>query len=200
MYEELIRNLSARRFTAHLAENADQAKELALSLIGDRSVGIGGSRTVKQLGLYEALTDRGNEVHWHWVADAAHKREERDLAVGCQVYMASANALLTDGRIVQIDGTGNRVAGMIYGPPCVILIVGKQKICPDFDSAIARIKRDACPANARRQNLPTPCAKTGQCYDCRTDARMCNATVILEWPMRIHKEFHVILVDEELGL
>ncbi len=200
MYEDLLKKLAGRRFTAHLARNAEEAKELALSLIADRSVGIGGSRTVKELGLCEALTDRGNEVHWHWLADAAHKKQERDLALGCQVYLASANALLTDGRIVQIDGTGNRVAGMLYGPPCVILIVGKQKICPDLDSAIARIKRDACPANARRQNLPTPCAATGQCADCRTDARMCNATVILEWPMRIHREFHVILVDEELGL
>ncbi len=200
MYEDLIQNLSARRFTTHLAKNADEAKSIALSLIGDRSVGIGGSRTVKQLGLFEALTEQGNEVHWHWVVDAARKKEERDLAVRCQVYMASANALLADGRIVQIDGTGNRVAGMLYGPPCVILIVGKQKICPDLDSAIARIKRDTCPENARRQNLATPCAKTGQCHDCRTDARMCNATVILEWPMRVHKEFHVILVDDILGL
>ena len=200
MYEKLIQNLSARHFTAHLAKNADEAKAIALSLIGDRSVGIGGSRTVKQLGLYEALTERGNEVHWHWVVDAERKKEERDLAVHCQVYMASANGLLTDGRIVQIDGTGNRVAGMLYGPPCVILIVGRQKICSDLDSAIDRIKRETCPENARRQNLPTPCAKTGRCADCRTDARMCNATVIFEWPMRVHKEFHVILVDEALGL
>ena len=200
MYEDLMRSLKARRFTPHLAKDADEARQLALSLIADRSVGIGGSRTVKELGLYEELTARGNQVRWHWVVDAAHKKEERNLALGCQVYMASANALLTDGRIVQIDGTGNRVAGMIYGPPCVILIVGRQKICPDLDSAIARIKRDTCPANARRQNLPTPCAATGQCHDCRTDARMCNATVILEWPMRIHEEFHVILGDQDLGL
>ncbi len=89
MYEALLKNLSGRRFTAHLAKTADEAKAIALDLIGERSVGIGGSRTVKQLGLYEALTTRGNEVHWHWVVDAAHKKEERDLAVGCQVYMLS---------------------------------------------------------------------------------------------------------------
>ena len=200
MNKTLIQNLKGRDFHVHEAETAAQASQIALALIAERSVGIGGSKTVKQLGLYDALTARGNEVHWHWMADASEKQKERDLAIGCEVYMASANALLEDGRIVEIDGTGNRVAGLLYGPPCVILIVGKQKICSDLDHAIMRIKHDTCPENARRLGMKTPCAATGECHDCRTSARMCNATVIIEYPLRIHKEFHVILVDEELGL
>lgn len=196
----LMENMRKRNFTVHEAKNAEEAKAIALSIIGERSVGIGGSKTVRQLGLYDALKAQGNIVHWHWTVDKEHKKEERDLAIGCDVYMCSANAVLEDGRIVEIDGTGNRVAGLLYGPPCVILLVGKQKICADFDSAIERIKRDTCPENARRLGMPTPCAKTGECYDCRTPARMCNATVIIEWPLRIHKEFHVVLIDEELGL
>ncbi len=200
MNADLIRNMERRNFLVHTAANAEEAKAIALSLIGKRSVGIGGSKTAKQLGLYDTLTGQGNEVHWHWMVDKAHKQEERDRAIRCEVYLASANALLEDGRIVEIDGTGNRVAGILYGPPYVILIVGNQKVCPDFDSAIARIKRDACPENARRLGKKTPCAATGICADCRTQERMCNATVLIEWPLRIHKEFHVILVDEPLGL
>lgn len=200
MNNALRKRLEDRCFLVHEAENGQQAKEIALSLIGQRSVGIGGSKTVKQIGLYDALTAQGNEVHWHWTVDKEHKKEARDRAIASDVYICSANALLDDGRIIQIDGTGNRVAGLLYGPPCVILIVGKQKLCPDYDTAIARIKRDACPENARRLGVNTPCALTGVCHDCRPPARMCNATVIIEYPLRIHKEFHVILVDEELGL
>ena len=200
MNRELLQRLQDRRFVVHEAATGEQAKALALALIGKRSVGIGGSKTVKQIGLYDALAAQGNETHWHWTVDKEHKKQERDLAVASEVYVCSANALLLDGRIIEIDGTGNRVAGLLYGPPCVILIVGKQKLCPDYDTAIARIKRDACPENARRLGVDTPCAATGVCHDCRPPARMCNATVIIEYPLRIHKEFHVILVDEELGL
>lgn len=200
MDANIIRELEKRNFIVHTAADETEAVQAVLGIVQSRSVGIGGSKTVKQLGLYELLTAQGNEVHWHWTVDKAHKKEERDKAIACDVYMCSANAVLTDGRIVEIDGTGNRVAGLLYGPPCVILIVGRQKICSDLDSAIARIKRDACPENARRLGMPTPCAQTNVCHDCRTSARMCNATVILEWPMRIHREFHVVLVDKDLGL
>ncbi len=200
MDKNLIENLQKRHFTVHEAATGEEAKKIALDIIGSRSTGIGGSKTVSQLGLYETLTEQGNEVHWHWKVGPEKKKEERDLAVKCEVYMCSANALMEDGRIVQIDGTGNRLAGLIYGPPCVILIVGRQKIVPDYDSAIERIKRDTCPGNARRQNFDTPCAKTGVCMDCRGPARMCNVTAIIEAPLRVHKEFHVVLVDEELGL
>ena len=200
MENELIQNLKRRNFQVHEAADAAEAKRIALELIGARSVGIGGSKTVKQLGLYDALTERGNEVHWHWTVPKEEKQRERDLAIRCEVYMCSANALLADGRIVEIDGTGNRVAGLLYGPPCVILIVGKQKLCGDLEDGIARIKRETCPENARRLGMDTPCARTGECHDCRTSARMCNATVIIEYPLRIHREFHIILVDEPLGL
>lgn len=200
MTETLVRNMKHRNFIVHTAESADSAAKIVLQIIGERSVGIGGSITVKQLGLYDALRARGNEVHWHWEAPNGDASLERKKAIESDVYLCSANALLEDGRIVEIDGTGNRVCGLLYGPPAVILVVGRQKICSDLESAISRIKTDNCPFNARRLGLSTPCAITGKCADCRTAARMCNATVIIEWPMRIHKEFHVVLVDEDLGL
>ena len=114
--------------------------------------------------------------------------------------MCSSNALTTDGRLVNIDGTGNRAAGLIYGPHEVVVIVGKNKIVTGLDEAMDRIKRDACPTNARRLGLDTPCARTGQCHDCRTAARMCNVTFILEAPTRPVKAFHVLIVKEDLGL
>ena len=183
-YESLVKALKARRFLPEVFDTAAEAKAAALKIIGTKSVGIGGSATVRDMGLAEALQANGNEVYWHWLAAKEAKH----------------NALTTDGRLVNIDGTGNRAAGLIYGPHEVVVIVGKNKIVTGLDEAIDRIKRDACPTNARRLGLDTPCAKTGQCHDCRTTARMCNVTFILEAPTRPVKAFHVLIVKEDLGL
>ena len=199
-YEALVKALKGRRFLPEVFDTAAEAKAAALRIIGTRSVGIGGSATVRDMGLAEALQANGNEVYWHWLAAKEAKQAARDKALNADVYMCSANALTTDGRLVNIDGTGNRAAGLIYGPHEVVVIVGKNKIVNGLDEAIDRTKRDACPANARRLGLDTPCAKTGQCYDCRTTARMCNVTFILEAPTRPVKAFHVLIVKEDLGL
>ena len=199
-YSALSKALSARRFLPEVFDTAEEAKAAALAIIGGKSVGIGGSATVRDMGLVEALQANGNEVWWHWLAAKEAKQAARDKALMADVYMCSANALTTDGRLVNIDGTGNRAAGLIYGPHEVVVIVGKNKIVNGLDDAVDRIKRDACPANARRLGLDTPCARTGQCYDCRTAARMCNVTFILEAPTRPVKAFHVLIVKEDLGL
>lgn len=199
-YSALSKALSARRFLPEVFDTAEEAKAAALAIIGGKSVGIGGSATVRDMGLAEALQANGNEVWWHWLAAKEAKQAARDKALMADVYMCSANALTTDGRLVNIDGTGNRAAGLIYGPHEVVVIVGKNKIVNGLDEAVDRIKRDACPQNARRLGLDTPCARTGQCYDCRTAARMCNVTFILEAPTRPVKAFHVLIVKEDLGL
>ncbi len=199
-FDALTKALSARRFLPEVFDTAAEAKAAALRIIGSRSVGIGGSATVRDMGLAEALQAKGNAVYWHWLAAKEAKQAARDKALTADVYMCSANALTLDGRLVNIDGTGNRAAGLIYGPHEVVVIVGQNKIVNTLDEAMERIKRDACPQNARRLGLDTPCAKTGQCYDCRTAARMCNVTFILEAPTRPVKAFHVLLVKEDLGL
>ena len=199
-YNALKKALSARRFLPEVYDTAAEAKAAALRIIGSKSVGIGGSATVRDMGLAEALQANGNQVYWHWLAAKEAKQAARDKALGADVYMCSSNALTTDGRLVNIDGTGNRAAGLIYGPHEVIVILGKNKIVGGLDEAIARIKRDACPTNARRLGLDTPCARTGQCHDCRTAARMCNVTFILEAPTRPVNAFHVLIVKEDLGL
>ena len=199
-YSALTKALSARRFLPQVFDTAEEAKAAALEIIGSKSVGIGGSATVRDMGLAEALQANGNDVYWHWLAAKEAKQAARDKALTADVYMCSVNALTADGRLVNIDGTGNRAAGLIYGPHEVVVIVGRNKIVGSLDEAMERIKRDACPANARRLGLDTPCARTGQCYDCRTDARMCNVTFILEAPTRPVKAFHVLIVKEDLGL
>ncbi len=199
-YEALVKALKSRRFLPEVFDTAQEAKAAALKIIGSKSVGIGGSATVRDLGLAEALQANGNEVYWHWLAAKETKQAARGKALAADVYMCSSNALTADGRLVNIDGTGNRAAGLIYGPHEVVVILGKNKIAGSLDEAIERIKRDACPQNARRLGLDTPCAKTGQCYDCRTEARMCNVTFILEAPTRPVNAFHVLIVKEDLGL
>ena len=199
-YEALVKALKDRRFLPEVYDTAEEAKAAALAIIGNKSVGIGGSATVRDMGLAEALQANGNEVYWHWLAAKEAKQAARDKALNADVYMCSANALTTDGRLVNIDGTGNRAAGLIYGPHEVIVIVGQNKIVGSLDEAMDRIKRDTCPTNARRLGLDTPCAKTDQCHDCRTAARMCNVTFIHEGPTRPVKAFHVLIVKEVLGL
>ena len=198
--DSLIHQLRGRGFLAERFETGAQAKEAALALIGTRSVGIGGSITVRDLGLPEALTAQGNKIHAHWYASPEELPTVRHEALHADVYLCSANAVLTDGRLVNIDGTGNRVAGLIYGPPVLIVIAGSNKIAESLDEGIARIRRECCPGNAWRLGLDTPCARTGKCVDCRTPARMCNVITIHEAPTRAVKEFHVFLTDEPLGL
>lgn len=199
-YKALSEALSSRRFLPEIYDTAEEAKAAALRIIGCKSVGIGGSATVRDMKLAEALQANGNEVSWHWLAAKEEKKAARDKALKTDVYLCSTNALTTDGKLVNIDGTGNRAAGMIYGPREVIVIAGRNKIVGSLDEAVERIKRYACPPNARRQNFDTPCARTGQCYDCRTSDRMCNVTFILEAPTKPVKAFHVLIVKEDLGL
>lgn len=199
-FESIIANLKARNFIPHYCETAAEAKEQILTLVGNRSVGFGGSATIRDMGIYEALEENGNELHWHWKVPKEQKKAERDASIKADVFMSSANALLPDGRMINIDGTANRLAGLIYGPPTVICVIGRNKIVNTVDEGIERTKRECCPQNARRQSLPTPCSVTNECADCRCDARMCNVIAIHEWPTRPVKAFHVFVINEDLGL
>ena len=166
-----------------------------------RSVGFGGSVTVKSLGLVEAMTAAGKEILRHGDPSLTPERKaevmRRELT--CDLFLLSANALTADGRIVNIDGTGNRVAASIYGPKEVIFIVGRNKIVDGgLDDAVARIKRCACPPNCRRLGKRTPCAETGACADCDSPDRICKVTVVHERPTS-HTPTRVLLIDEDLG-
>ncbi len=177
------------------------AKEEVLNRIPPGAkVGVGGSITLREMGLLEALGRRGNEVYDHWKAGLS--KEERQ-AVGrnhqrADVFLTSTNALTLDGKLVNVDATGNRVTSMIFGPERVIVVAGVNKIVPNLAQGLARLKKAAA-LNCRRRKDPTPCAEDLVCHDCDSPARLCRVTTIIERkPMGI-KEFIIILVGQRLG-
>ena len=124
--------------------------------------------------------------------------ERRWKGLTADVMITSSNAITMDGKLVNLDGMGNRVAAMTFGPKKVILVVGMNKVAPDLDSAMARVKHYAAPVNAKRLNLNNPCVETGLCADCKSPQRICNMWSIIEGHM-IKGRIHVKLIGENLG-
>lgn len=194
-----IESLKKNNFDVKYFENSqDAVQEILKEIKREDVVGIGGSMTIKELQLDKLLKDRGNTVHWHWLeATLDDMNKARQSAAHSDVYLTSTNALTQDGKLVNTDGTGNRVAAMFYGPKKTIVVCGINKIAENIDSAIERIEMNAY-KNARRLKLNTPCAINESCTDCSSPQRMCNITTIIhKKPMQ--KEITVILINEELG-
>lgn len=197
MLEQIKSVLETKGYTVQLFQSTQEAKAYILSSIApEQSVGIGGSVSVQQLELDKALAEKGCPVYWHWTAE--DKEGAQIAAATADVYLCSANAVTQKGQIINIDGHGNRVAATIHGPGKVIFLIGKNKIAENYDAAMERIHTVACPGNARRLGLNTPCAVTGKCSDCSSPQRMCNATVVLERATSGHP-MEVVLVNEDLG-
>lgn len=198
-FSQIAETFNKRGFKARVFDNIEEVKKVILEEIApDQSVGVGGSMTVKESGLTGLLRERGNRVFFHWEVDRAKMDETRKLASEADVYLVSSNAVTKDGKLVNIDGIGNRVASMFYGPDRVYVICGKNKITENEEEAVNRIKTIACPKNAERLNRNTPCRKTGKCYDCHVEDRMCCIKVVLEY-CPSGKEINIMLVDQELG-
>ena len=157
--EKLRANLEARGFRTTYFPTADEAAAYLDGQIDGKTVGIGGSMTVKEMGLYPRLAAH-NQVVWHWEGGAL-----RD-AVLTDVYITSANALAETGEIVNIDGNGNRVSSTLYGHQKVYFLVGVNKVAPDFEAALWRARNVAAPKRAQSMGCRTPCAaKADRCYD-----------------------------------
>ena len=194
--EKTGKNLEGRGFRVHRFASGAEAAEFLVQTLHGTSIGIGGSVTIDTLGVYDRLCG-SNEVFWHW---KNHAPETRERAGKAETYLCSANGVSENGEIVNIDGFGNRVAGTIYGPQRVFLVVGKNKIAPDLNGAIDRARNIAAPLNARRLNRHTPCAVgEPRCHDCRSPEKICGVMTVFFMPPTSIKEFHVILVDETLG-
>lgn len=194
--EKTRKNLENRGFHAHVFATGAEAAEFLVQTLHGTSIGIGGSVTIDTLGVYDRLCG-SNEVFWHW---KNHAPETRERAGKAETYLCSANGVSENGEIVNIDGFGNRVAGTIYGPERVFLVVGRNKIAPDLTGAIDRARNIAAPLNARRLNRHTPCAVgEPRCHDCRSPEKVCGVMTVFFMPPTSIKEFHVILVDEDLG-
>lgn len=194
--EKTGKNLENRGFRVHRFASGAEAAEFLVQTLHGTSIGIGGSVTIDTLGVYDRLCG-SNEVFWHW---KNHAPETRERAGKAETYLCSANGVSENGEIVNIDGFGNRVAGTIYGPERVFLVVGRNKIAPDLTGAIDRARNIAAPLNARRLSRHTLCAVgEPRCHDCRSPEKVCGVMTVFFMPPTSIKEFHVILVDEDLG-
>ena len=194
-FESVKKNLESRGFSVKTFATAGEAAAYLDSAIDGASVGFGGSMTLKDMGLYERLESH-NEVCWHWV----NGPEDRMKAMNIQVYVTSANGLAETGEIINIDGSGNRVASTLYGHKKVYFVIGRNKLAPTYEEALWRARNIASPKNAQRLGVKTPCAIQGdRCYDCKSPDRICRGLVVLWGPM-IGMETEVILVDEDLGM
>ena len=194
--EKTGKNLENRGFRVHRFASGAEAAEFLVQTLHGTSIGIGGSVTIDTLGVYDRLCG-SNKVFWHW---KNHAPETRERAGKAETYLCSANGVSENGEIVNIDGFGNRVAGTIYGPERVFLVVGRNKIAQDLTGAIDRARNIAAPLNARRLNRHTPCAVgEPRCHDCRSPEKVCGVMTVFFMPPTSIKEFHVILVDEDLG-
>ena len=197
-FAEVEKNLRERGFQVRCFETASEAAAYLDSQIDGQTVGFGGSVTLKQMGLYELLS-RHNQVYWHLRVPEGEQKKARLLANGASVYLSSVNGLAETGEIINIDGTGNRVASVFYGHEKVYLIAWENKLEKDYDSALWRARNIASPLNAKRLGVNTPCAVKGdRCYDCKSPERICRGLAVL-WDKPKGAEYEVILIHEELG-
>ena len=186
-------NLEALGYSVSHFGTAQEAADYLDSQIDGCSVGFGGSVTVEQLGIYPRLA-KHNRALWHWDKAALTDLTDTD------VYICSVNGLAETGEIINIDGTGNRIASTLFGHKKVYLVVGSNKIAPDYDKALWRARNVAAPKNAQRLHKNTPCAARGdRCYNCHSPERICRALSVFWTKPTGTKDIEVVLVDEELG-
>jgi hypothetical protein len=211
--ENTLSSLRSRHIKTLFAENATAASRQILGLIPENAVvGIGDSTAVRQLGVLTALEERRTKVLSPFAPGPAEpsktdeqRKEIQREATLCDVFLTGTNAVTQDGKLVNVDAVGNRVAGMFWGHPLSIVVVGRNKIVRDLDEALQRIRKVIAPTHFHlRTKLggkkrAIPCARTGECSDCRGPDRGCNVFTIIEgkpW----QSDLHVILVNQDLGL
>ncbi|MDE5563527.1 MAG: lactate utilization protein [Oscillospiraceae bacterium] len=193
------KNLKDRGFEVVCFETASEAVKYLDTQIDHQTVGFGGSVTLEQIKLFETLQSH-NTVFWHQrIPEGKTSNEIRLAANHAEIYVSSVNGLAETGEIINIDGNCNRVASIFYGHKKVYLIIGKNKLEKDYDSALYRARNIASPLNAKRVGVKTPCAIKGdKCYDCKSSERICRGLSVL-WGKPMTGEFEVILIHEELG-
>jgi len=196
-----VKALQDKGFQAAFCRTAAEARDWVLERTpSGAGVGVGGSITIRELGLMEVLAERGHRVLHHWEAGlgAEESMRLRREAAAADVYLTGSNAVTLDGALVNIDGAGNRVAAMIFGPGRVIVIAGINKVTGDVTAALERIRNVAAPRNAIRYGAKTPCAELGYCTDCDSPDRLCRVITIID-RQPIQGDIHVCLVGETLG-
>lgn len=198
--ELLVKNLKKRHFDAVYCDTKEDALRQALAWIPEGStVGWGGATSAQQIGLMAALNAGNYQTLDRDKCETAEEREK--VAKECltaNVFITGANALSMNGEMVNIDGNGNRVAAVIYGPDSVVVIAGMNKVTDDLESAITRARTVAAPINQQRFGLKNPCTVTGTCADCKSETCICNHIVVTRHCRPVGR-IKFILVGEELG-
>lgn len=199
---ELVQhNLMKKGYVTRAFPTAGEATDYLDAQIDGVSVGIGGSETVREMGLYDRLKSHNN-VWWNGdaqvVKDVGIPEISRQGAAA-DVYISSVNGMSTEGQLINIDNTGNRIASTAFGHKKVYLVIGKNKIEDTLEKAYWRARNIAAPRNAQRLGRKTPCAVKGdKCYDCKSVERICRGFLIIEAPMK-GVDTEIILIDEALG-
>lgn len=197
----VIKNLNKRRIEACYCATVEDAEKKAFSYLTDGcTVSFGGSMTLDEMGMLTALRHNPN-IRLIDRATATSPEEIKQMyhdALSADYYFMSSNAITVDGELVNIDGTGNRVAALIYGPENVIIMAGMNKVAANVDEALSRVHNTATPMNCKRLDKKTPCAATGVCSDCLSPDCICNQVVITR-RSGIEGRIKVILIGEELG-
>ena len=195
--QTVIKGLKSRNMDGYYAASKEEALRIALELIPEGSaVTMGGGMSVHEIGLVNALKN-GN---YNFIDRDAYtdKRAAMLAAYDADVFLSSANAITSDGVMVNIDGNSNRVSAIAQGPKKVVFIVGMNKVCGDIDGAIKRARNVAAPINAQRFGLSTPCSKTGACMNCKSPDTICCQILITRYSRHAGR-IHVILVNDSLG-
>lgn len=204
--KELQKVLAKNNFEAYVAEDGGRANSLVMQTIipetGAQTILRGDSMTCVDAGVFDALAELpGISYIDPWVEGVPFEKRSEFLRhkLGVDLMVTGTNAVTEKGQLVNLDMVGNRIGGITFGPKYVVVLVGRNKIVPDLDAAVDRIRNCAAPANAMRFGLQTPCTKTARCEDCSSPDRICNAWSILEksFPKGRVK---VVLINEDLGL
>ena len=194
--QTVIKGLQSRNMTGYYAEDKEAALKQALKLIEENStISMGGCMSAHEIGLVQALQE-GN--YQYLDRSKMEPREGLLAAYDSDVFLSSANAMTSDGILVNIDGNSNRVSCIAQGPKKVIFIVGMNKVCADLDSAMKRARNVAAPINEQRFEVKTPCKETGKCFDCKSPDTICCQFLITRYSRHTGR-IHVILVNDNLG-
>ena len=199
--EVLVKNLQNRHFEAYYCNDRQEALAKALELIPENAlVSWGGAMSAQQIGLIDAVRRGTYRTIDRDKCETAEEREQAmKEALFCDTFLMGANAMSLDGQMVSIDGTGNRIGALVYGPKSVIVIVGMNKVADTLDEAIRRARTVAAPKNKQRCGGGTPCAVTGVCGDCKSEKCICNHIVITRHCRPVGR-IKFIIVGEDLGL
>ena len=196
----IIKGLEKRGMEGYYFASAKEAVDRILSMIPEGStVSWGGSATLEETGMIKALKDASlNLIDRAAASGPEEKKELQRRAFSADYYLMSTNAITLDGKLVNIDGNGNRAAALICGPDYVFIMAGMNKVAADTEAAVKKVHTDAAPPNAVRLNLSTPCSLTGVCKDCLSPDCICAHTVITRYN-RIKGRIKVFLIGETLG-